>query len=745
MTGAQGNGQPYALKTIGPNGEVPICRMERAEDVVNFVQQLIDDDEARSFSRSKVAGLVDGNPPYSQGKLIRAGRADACNVNWGTARGYKEAAVGSYYDLSTQAPGRISITTSHGTAEQQVEYSRTMSQGADLILTENADDWDSEVQMHQDEMVLYGHGPFFFEDPFKVFPRAIEDGALLVPDRTPSNINRWEIAACLFDYYPPELYAFIKDEIAAQQVGWNIKHTQQVIEYAMDQKQPDNRTQNWEWYQNELKSNSFNYIGQVNICRVAHVFWREFDSRVTHAIVERSSGAPQGYKYLYLHVGRYKNFHEVIHPMYVDKGRAGLYHNVTGLGVKMFGPMEYENRLLGAQMDAAFAPKILFKPTTSEAQTKFQLTRLGQWGVLPPGTDVAQTPTGSGMQDGIAMFRLSNELMRSNLSQNRQPIQMDKPGNPDTAKEVMLKASQQGSLSLTVFSRYYNQLDALYKEMVRRMCDLNSTDPVAKRFQEWCEQHDVPRECFGRVESVAAVRVVGQGSPFMRDQALQTVLGTVMARLPENGQQNLLDDFIASHAGYSAVKRWNPKSQMSQMMSDQSERAQLQVVAMRNGLSAVVSPSQDALIFALTYLKAGTDALNSVKQGANPQTVLAFLNLCGPAIASQIKRMAGDKTRLAVVSELEKQFKKLASLTDKLKGMVQKQMQAMQAQQGKTQGAMSDAQIKQFKAASDARLKAQKAAHSMKLKELATRQNLALNDARTGSEIALNHFRALNQ
>jgi hypothetical protein len=407
--------------------------------------------------------------------------------------------------------------------------------------------------------------------------------------------------------------------------------------------------------------------------------------------------------------------------------------------------MEYENRLLSAQMDAAFAPKILFSPTTSEAQTKFQLTRLGQWGVLPPGTTVAQTPIGSGLQDGIAMFRLSNELMRSNTSAHTQPVEMEKPGNPDTAKEVMLKASQKGALSLTTFNRFYAQRDGLFKEMVRRMCDLNSPDPWAKRYKELCEKEGVPKECFGLVESVSAVRVVGQGSPFMRDQTLQTVMGTVMARLPENGQQALLDDFIASHAGQSAVKRWNPKTQMSAMLNDQQERAGLQIVAMKNRMPAIVSPSQDALVFAVSYLKAGSDAINSVKQGGNPQEVLAFLDLCGPALANQIKRMAGDPTRVQIVDQLEKQFKQLAALTDKLKRMAEQASKQQQAQQAKSQAALTDEQIKTRKLLGDEARKTAKTKQQLAIQAAKHQQAMSIADSRTASEIGLQHFRALHE
>ena len=733
--------------TLGEGGAVPACRMASAEAVQNFVQRLIDADSKRSKKRAAVDGLVDGNPPYDPRKLRDSGQSDRANVNWGLSRSVLEGASSAFYDLVTQAAGCVCIETEYGSREKRIEYGRTMSKHADAALRANKC-WNTWVQESQLDMVLHGTGPLLFENSRNVFPRFVPTENLLVPDRTPCNTAEWDIAAVLVEYYPPELYEFIIDEQAARHVGWDVEYTKEVIMRAVDKKMPDQRTYTWEWYQNEMKSNSFDYVDETLVCRLAHVFWYEFSQdgqarRITRAIVERSTSTG-ACKYLYINVGEYATWDQAVHPMYYDRGRGGLHHTVTGLGVKMFGAHEYQNRLFCMAMDKAFGPKLLFKCSTPEAQQKFQMAKLGEYGLMPNGAEFIQTPTNGFTKDALDMFRATDDLSRSTLSQYRQPVQMDKPGNPETAKEVGYKASTQGSLANTTFARYYEQVDALYFEMVRRMCDLNTSDPVAKKFQKDCRQDDVPEECFGRLKNVTAARVIGQGSPYLREEVVQS-MSAVITRCSEEGQQNWLDDFIAAKAGSAQISRWNPKAETSQFMADQRVGAMTQIGLMKQGMAAVFSPSQNATTYAGTFINACLDAINSIQktQGKNMAEVVAFLDKCGPAAGAHIRRLLKDPMRHVIAVDFLSKWKKIMAMTEKLKGKLKQQAQQEQAQQQKAQGVQSDAQIKAQKMQMDMKLKAQKQQAVLAMQAQKHRQQMAIQDSTAASQISLNRLRSL--
>lgn len=557
--------------TLNTDGTVPDVRMKNAADVQSFVRRLIDNDCQRSLKRAKLNGLVDGNPPYRMSKLREAGRADACNVNWGTARSYLESGSGSFYDLSTEAPSVITFRTAYGTPEQKETWSNTASAEADIVFLKDPV-WDYQEQVSQWDMVLFGCGPYIFEDAQQVFPRAILCGDLKVPEFTRSDTHYWDTCFVEVWYYPPELYAFIQDADAAEKVGWNVEYTRKVIANAMDIRQQRGIQYDWEFFQQELKNNSLSYVGdESKVCRMAHVFWKEFDGRVTHCIVERDTNpgaagstgratydsSATDVQYCFMHDRRYASFQECIHPMYFDHGNGGCHHSVTGLGVKMFGAMEFENRLLCNLCDKSFAPKMLFLPTTTEAATKFQLARFGDYGVLPPGTQVSQAPIAGIMQDGVAMRELLTQIFQNTLSQYKQASPTQKSGNPVTKFEKQMEAAIQSSISKTQYNRYYKQRDQLMTEIWKRLTNPNTTDDRAKEFQKRCKQKGVPIEALCRVEYVGATRVVGQGSAFTRKQAIDSLL-PMAASLPEEGRDKLIADKIACEAGQSAVARYCP-------------------------------------------------------------------------------------------------------------------------------------------------------------------------------------------
>lgn len=736
------NGSTYVLSNL-EKGKAPECRLESALVAQQFVGTLIDANDKRNKRAALVSGLCDGNPPFSPQKLREAGRADASNFNDGSARATLEGATGAFYDLISEAPGRVSINTDYGNSEERIEWSRILSTEADLELMSDKS-WDTQVQTSITETVLHGNGPLFFETAHSVLPTAVAFTDLLVPDRASSDLGRWEIATVLFDYTCPQLYARIRNEEAAKAIGWDVEHTKLVIMHAIDQKQPSQREQTWSWFQNELKSNSFDYWDQVQVVKLAHMWWSEFDGRVSEGIVEREDNSGQSIKWLYKCVGKYKNFYEAIHPMYYDKGREGLHHNVTGLGSKMYSMFSYLMRLGNNLMDKTFAPKTLFQPATAEAAAKFQLQRMGEYALMTPGVTVVQAPIQGYLSDGLAMFRNGMDLMRSNLSQYRQQVQPDKPGNPETAFKERMNAAQQGALSNTTFARYYVQLDALYSEIVRRLCNLNSTDARAIAFQKRCVDKGVPRECFGMIESVKAVRVVGGGNPLMRKEAIVSLQPVVM-RFNEQGQANWLDDFVSATCGGAAVNRYNPHQDTSQLLSDQRERAVNQISNARNGTPPVPSSSQNPVIFAGLFIQAAVGAVGSIKQGANPQAVLMFLETIGPGIKWHVQRLEKDPTRQDEAKALGDQAKQLASSTDKLQKLIQKQIQSKQKQQGKTASVMTDAQLAEFKTKHDAKLKEIKTFANLRNRSLGQRQNMALADARVASEIRLNRLRSLSE
>ena len=745
MLYSQGSLATLDTDTLQP----PKSRMKDAVAVQSFARRLIDNDAKRSYKRARLNGLIDGQPPYKASKLRENGRADACNVNWGRARSYMESGSGAFYDLFSEAPGFITARTSHGTQEQKQLWSDLIAQEADRTLKFNPV-WDYEMSISIDNLVLHGVGPLMFEDANRCLPKSFLCGDLKVPEFTKSDTFYWESAMVQATYYPAELYEFIMQPEFAERVGWNVEHTRRVIANAIGIRNQAGIMYEWEFYEAELKNNALSYYDESKICRLAHVFWKEFDGRVTHAIVERDQASGLEIKFLYLNIGRYAKFSNVVHPMYFDHGNGGYHHSVTGLGVKMYSQMEYENRLLCNLADKAFSPKMLFKPTSADATQRIQLARFGEYGVLPRGTEAVQTPVSGVMSESLEMYEVVSGLNQDVLGSYRQ-VSTPPTGNPATKYEKMMEAALQSGLSKTQFNRFYVQLDQLYSEIYSRMTNLNSTCPIAKDFQERCLKRGVPKEALKRMEYVQATRAVGQGNGFMRKQSIDAVFA-VAGALPEEGRSNLIRDKIAAEAGQAAVNRYYPQKEKKDTASDQEVDAQLQVAQMSTGMATKISSSQNPVVFATTFTQAAGQAIQSLQKGGDPHEVLRFLQLCGPAIAAQLQRFAQDPTRQDVHKALSEQLKKIGKATDELKKALVKQTKEQQDRQQKQQQVMTDAQLKEAKLQHDIKTKDTKTQAAMRqseqkhrLKMAQAMQDMQIADAEAAADIHRGNMRAFQE
>jgi hypothetical protein len=735
----QGTG---SLETISATTlKVPETRMADAMAVQAFSKALVENDQARSYKRARVNGLVDGRPPYKASKLREAGMSTLCNVNWQRANKYLEAGAGTFYDLFSEAPSYFTVLTAYGTPEQRQIWSDIISGEADRILRQSKV-WDYEMQVSIDNMVLHGCGPLLFEDAFKCLPKAFLTGDLKVPEFTKSETEYWDACMIQAVYYPPELYNFIKDERAAAAVGWDVEFTKKVIANAMDIRTESAAEQEWEFYQAELKNNAYNYYNQSLICRLAHVFWKEFDGRITHAIVERDSASGMECRFLYLNIGRYAEFSNAIHPVYFDHGHGGYHHSVTGLGVKMYGAMEFENRLICNLADKAMAPKMLFKPGSTEASQRISLARFADYAVLPKGAESVQAPVQGLVGDALEMYELVKDVNSDVLGTYKQGTPQQS-GNPPTKFQKMYEATMQAALSKTQLNRYYRQMDTLYQEIYRRLSNLNSTCEMAQEFQERCLKSGVPREAIGRTEALQATRVAGQGSGFMRKVAIDSLF-PVAGALPEDGRNNLVRDKIAAEAGQHAVSRYFPQVRQP-MASDQDVMAQTEILKMQSGMATKVASTQDPVTFAAAFTAAAMQAVASLQKGGDPHNVLRFLSLDGPAIAAHLQRFTNDPTRKGVHDALKQKLTLIAKATTTLKGMLAKATQNKKNQQGKQQQTMTDAQLKAAKLKADIQLKAQKQNATLAQRAQKQRFDFALADAQAAHDMTLDRISAFQE
>jgi len=766
------------LRTLDEDGQPPVSRMGDALSVASRVQMLIHADESdRSYKRALVKGFVDGNAPFNQSDLVAAGRADMCNVNWRIGEAYLATALSAIYDVFSQSPTYAQVETAHGKGSERTDWSAIITEHFDRLM--KTDRYlDYEMQNSQYDMVLYGCGPMIFRNNLDWRPRYNPCGMLLVPEMAKSKTEEWEEAAYRVYYTPHDLYNFIRYPEMATKAGWDVEQVKLSIIASHPRSREGGEYQSWEWHQQALKNASYRYSAEARSIHIAHYFFREFAMEseelgmITHTMVDLSFDGRGGNKFIYRNDRRFRSWDQIIHPMYYDHGGGGYHHSVTGMGVKMYAAMTYQNRLICNLADKCFAPKIMFKPTSASQDQQLQLARFGDYARIPNGFDLVQTPVQGMLDEGLAFNQAVTQIVSSNLSQYRSEMQKTK-GNPITANQVDYMAQQEATISQTQLNHLYNQLDWLYLEVFRRAANFNLPDHVpgaaaAKKFQADVIKAGVPKEALHHISTVTASRVIGQGSAFLRKQTLARLLD-IMPRLPSEGQDKLVRDYVASEAGFSLVNRYSPEKDKNKLPTDHEANAVLQIAAAKQGVQPVVTDTQNPVIYAQMFLHAAAETMASLQktgpQGAVP--ALAFLETLAPAIAKHLDRIKNDPTRKDIHKVLMQQFQRMAKLTDQLHKKVQEMMKQQQQQQQQKMQAMAQAKqaenggdpemrLKQAQAQFDMRLKAEKtkndianknakAKQNMEVKAAQTRQNMAVKDLSTAQDIQTKRYKSLSE
>ena len=416
---------------------------------------------------------------------------------------------------------------------------------------------------------------------------------------------------------------------------------------------------------------------------MCHVFYKEFDGKISHAIIdERDSEG-----FMYRKLRRFSRWEQVIHPMYYDRGD-GEHHGVKGLGIKMLQAMELKNRLRCSMVDSAFArTQILFRPLNANALSKTSVVQQGPYAILPPDYEVIQQNIAGVLDAPMAVNADLENVLQGNLSQYRQSL--SKPqGNPKTAFEVNVMVSQQSAIGKTQLSRYYNQLDSFFEERYKRASNPNlnpitKSDKDAIEFQRRCKERGVPVQAMMDIDFVEATRTVGQGSQFAKQQLLGSLL-SLSGALPEGGKINLLKDYIAAQVGQQMVDRYLPTQVQSSRIQDQAALAVLEHASLHQSNMPVVTDTQDHVIHIETHMAAANQAASSLQSGGNPEEIMLFMQGIGQHVQNHLQRLSTDPARRQQVDGYAQNLQELGKTIEQLGQMLQQQQQG-QAQMQQAQ------------------------------------------------------------
>lgn len=720
-------------------GKPPTSRVISALSVRQRVSEIRDAESLRSERRTHIQGLLDGNRPVPESKMRKLNRMGDANINLRTGEATVDSAKTPYYDLIfDNSDCCIQIQLEYGLvpdSQLRSEWSQIMSE--ELHCTFNRwDGFDGQMQLKQWQMCVHGTGLPVFEDAVDWRWRSRPISDCLVPDDADADIDLLEELVIPRAILPTQLYDRIKNPKAAETRGWNVKATQQAIINAAPAGWRKDWGNNFEKYQDSLRCGDVMYNAKTSRIFVADYFAKEFDGKITHAILldnqvaQKSSldGKNKKDDFLFLKERRFDSFSQIVCPFFFDIVGAGLWHGVKGLGPKIFDFCSVENILTNNAIDKANLGIGVIPKTAVDKQSMETITAGGVT-FFQPGTEFVKVSFNDNIEASLLVKRDLQSMREGNIGMYRQTA--NEQGALPTLGQEQIATAERAMLTKGAINRYYKSLDRLFREMVRRI--LKAPDMEAKMFRERCTMRGVPEQLlkFEAIYEVKATRAVGYGSPAMRGLASEKLMAGLPTITDERSRTNALRTAYAPFVGTENLDSFFPRDKAA-------PTNQISFAALEN--NALQSPAGGAMVTSdqdhIGHFDVHTQSVFQHGQAAqggqsNPMALLTHLTNYLPHAQEHLQAIAGDESRKNEVEQRMQTLAQLAQAKDQLEQQVSEAMKAQQAQQAQgpkmSEDFMlglakihADAAIKDKKVVLDAQRKAQQTAFNQRLKDLQT-------------------------
>lgn len=760
-TNTAANPYPPGLTPILPQGLVPLAPMaadktplHRLDDPIkarSIVVNLWQAAQERNLKNAAIQGQIDGNPPYNPQAMRRAGRSGDANFNTLEAKSLSSQAGVPYYDLFVG--GNRFVECIPDLFAYQDAY--TASNSAGIV----AEEYDALLRRWRNfefvmdgiirDFIVFGKGYCKWRPNGNWRFQKIAHYRVFVPDATPVDLDELELFVVFQNWPVTFLMDAIRDEATAKAAGWDIIETRKAMQAAVpvDPSVPNDPM----IAQAQLRDSDIYVAARNSTVQLASIYVKEFDGKWSELVVRRDQIPAMSQSvgtmdflnqsgFVFKAFSRYDQVGELLIPFFFESADAN-WNGCSGLGRDIFAYAQLKDRTECSKMDAMFLRNsIILQPKSELDRTKAQLMQLGRITLVPPNMEVQQSAILGDITSTIEVGQSITQQIERNTGIYRPTLEKG-GGNPATLGQFQTEFAQATVLSSGAINRFYSQLDRLYEEQYDRVYEMGKNakdkdadsdkrwdaESEARRFIARCERRGVSREEIESHMGIRAFRTIGNGSSAMRQQLISTFMAPqVFPYFPQDGQQNILEDFTRTLAGQTAVTRYLPPHARLQLPTDQQWRALMENAALKEGAPVTWTPADQNLVHAQVHLQAASQAAQSLQQGADPHTVLGFIDGVGPHITQHLQHESAKPASQGAVKALGEQTKRLAGFADGLRKHLQDSAEQQQqlAQRGQQQ--LTEAQLEMQKLQLDTQRSNQKAAALIQLKKQRQDAELAL-------------------
>lgn len=661
-----------------PKGE----RLADAASLQSIYQRFKLEDIYSSKQRMGIRAMIDGQPPYKEALLRKAGAANRTNLNFGEANARLQQTLTSYNDLIESVPVVIAPMLPRNVLD---DASRTYAQ--DVIADEwttmlrDWEDFDARWQVLSKEFVEHGVSLAFHPDDIDWKFDVVGWDQFQIPRGTRASeefidvliIEKWEL--------PSDLYEKIEDEAAAKEMGWNVDAVKQALVRATKfgkKPTPNNWGAAWAETQMHMKSNDLyvNHHDNNARCYTLHAYVREYDGTYSHYIVERDSSVnpgKSGQEFLYKNVASENSPQKFFTTFCLNVGD-GLYHTIRGQGYQMFPFVQTSNKIRCTVLDnVMLSNRTILQPKDINSLDESPLTISGSVAIMSPDVDLVERDFVDHSRTTLPVLHDFAQMMEG-VAPTQQSNGVPMGSQPTTKYGLQAQQSIGSSLTIGSVNMFYRGWRREIREMFRRTQNIIRLElwedyPEVADFVQRCSILGVPPEIILAVDRVFEKRAIGAGSPGMRQAILDRGFQKLNT-LDEVGRAQFLHDAWVADVGVRDAQRYMPVSAKPRPVLDQ-KIAELENSAMYGGKEVPPLGDENHAVHTAVHLPSIGESIQKLEAWRNGgeqgdiqqlQPEIAYLSLMLPHTEQHIEAMMSDPTRAQEAAAAKKALQEFGAM-----------------------------------------------------------------------------------
>lgn len=624
------------------NGAAPQARLSTPARLREIHIRLREDDRVNAHNRALAQALLDGEPPYDQAELIDANQPDTTNLNFQGAEEQLDRAKAPYYRLVNSGETLVSVKTQYGPEDERPTWEAIMDEEISATMR-GCDEFPYEVERLIHKFVWEGIAVAHWEDDIDWRFRASGMGQFFFPRQVAATEARQEIVTADGTMTITELH---KKAIEGDKENekWCRAIAMAAIKKATN---AEPAYQDWERLMEEVKNNDLFVGTRLPMIRVIHGFVKEFDGKVSHYIIPEDP-VDEETKFMYCSRSVYDSMTAGLVLFPYGAGTNTKLHGIRGLGYKIYPFEQQRNRSIGRLIDKGMQASSLMVQATDETDmATIGLTYFGDMAVLPPGISIPNVPIPDLQRSVVPALDLMERLRNSRTASYSAEGVFD-GDQRKTGKEIEAHLQQAAALSDAAIDFFYNPLDRMFQQTVRRMSAKGYfyTQPGGEDIRELKRRllkRGVPLEAFYRIDwkRVKAVRVIGAGSSAAKTLGLQR-MGELRPRMDDVGQKNLDRELAIDAVGVAGADKFFPRDGEFRTTAE-TQIAILQNFQLMQGIELPVLSSDGHMAHAREHIKPMLEEYELVAKGEIEESAFAqkFI-LLYPHTMEHLEKIDGD-------------------------------------------------------------------------------------------------------